>query len=194
MNQVQVINPPVNVVQINIPKTNVIELDKDVIEVTTSNTTEIIQVIKENFLVQPIEQTTLVETVIAQGPMGPIGLPNSMMSYVAGDIIQGHKAVSILSQGNAFLADPTNVTYIGTIAGVSLNAANEGQNVTVQSFGPLEYEGWNWTPGNPVFVGLLGMLVQPQPVSTAFVQVIGYALSPTRLMINLQPYLTFGEQ
>ena len=48
--------------------------------------------------------------------------------------------------------------------------------------------GWAGVPG-PVFLGLAGQLTQSLPPGALFSQVIGQAVSPTRVLIDVQPFI-----
>ena len=66
------------------------------------------------------------------------------------------------------------------------NAYSPGDLAVVQTDFDLTHAGWAFATG-PVFVGASGALVQVLPVGAVFAQVIGYALAPTRIRIDVQP-------
>jgi hypothetical protein len=94
-----------------------------------------------------------------------------------------------LANGSAIQADSTQLAQQGNVLGVAANGANAGGSVNVQYAGPLEYNGWNWTLGEPVFLGANGVLTQTVPTS-GFLQIVGVPLNPTTLLVQMQPAIT----
>ena len=70
--------------------------------------------------------------------------------------------------------------------GVIANAYGAGDPAVVQTDFDLTHAGWAFATG-PVFVGAAGALVQTLPVGAVFAQVVGYALAPTRIRVDVQP-------
>lgn len=128
----------------------------------------------------PVE---LVE-LVTQGPAGP---PGNVAHYAAAATVQGHKAVSVAADGRLVLADAMTPLHLGTVAGVSTNAAMAGEDVAVRTGDLIEHPGWSFAPDAPVFVGAAGALVQAAPPGAAWLQVLGWARSPTTLLVALQP-------
>jgi hypothetical protein len=106
---------------------------------------------------------------------------------VAASAVSGHQAIALDSAGQAIYASADTLADALRVSGISTAAAVGGAEVFVQTQGVLDHGGWAWTPGTPVFLGLAGALVSSPPVSGTFVQIVGRALSPTKLLINLQP-------
>lgn len=133
-------------------------------------------------------QTTL---EVGQGPSGPPGpagpASGSGAEYPAAVAVSGHRVVALDEAGEVFAASADTLSHALRVAGVTLGAAAEGEPVTVQSIGPVEFSGWAFTPGQPVFLGLAGALVQSLPPGAVFSLVIGTALSATRVAVRLQP-------
>ena len=121
------------------------------------------------------------------GPPGPIGPEGGTTLVTVGATpISGHTAVALDSGGLLVYADCTNPAHIGAVQGVVGNAYSPGDLAVVQTDFELVHAGWSFSPG-PVFVGASGALVQVLPVGAVFAQVIGYALAPTRIRIDVQP-------
>ena len=139
-----------------------------------------------------IEVDTDVEVLEAadQGPRGPQGIPGpaggATTVMVGAAPISGHTAVALDSGGLLVYADCTNAAHIGAVQGVVASAYSAGAQAVVQTGFELVHAGWSFSPG-PVFVGASGALVQVLPVGAVFAQVIGYALAPTRIRIDVQP-------
>lgn len=101
--------------------------------------------------------------------------------------ISGHSAVVVAGDGTLVPADCSVLAHRGAVLGVIESAAAPGDVVRVSTGYSIEHPGWAWTPGTPIFVGLAGSLRQTVPVQARFAQVIGQALSPTRILIDVQP-------
>ena len=138
-----------------------------------------------------IEVDTDVEVLEAadQGPRGPQGIPGPVGGattvMVGAAPISGHTAVALDSGGLLVYADCTNPAHIGAVQGVVASAYSPGDLAVVQTDFELVHAGWSFSPG-PVFVGASGALVQVLPVGAVFAQVIGYALAPTRIRVDVQ--------
>ena len=118
------------------------------------------------------------------GPIGPAG--GATLVTVGAAPISGHTAVALDSGGLLVYADCTNAAHIGAVQGVVASAYSAGAQAVVQTGFELVHAGWAFATG-PVFVGASGALVQVLPVGAVFAQVIGYALAPTRIRIDVQP-------
>lgn len=119
-----------------------------------------------------------------QGPPGPAGGASTVP--VGATPLSGHSAVAIDSSGRLVPADVSQAAHRGAILGVVANAYSPGDDAVVQTGYLLEHSGWSWALG-PVLVGSAGALTQTSPVGALFVQVIGYAVSPTRIVVDVQP-------
>lgn len=121
-----------------------------------------------------------------QGPPGPPGL--ELSTYTAGAAaVSGHKALALGADGLVLHADPAEPGHLGAVVGISTGAAAPGAAVQVRAAGVLAHAGWNWVPDAPVFVGAAGDLVQAPPAASGWQQVVGWARSPTLLLVQLQP-------
>lgn len=119
-----------------------------------------------------------------QGIQGPAGGTTTVT--VGATPLSGHTAVALDSGGLLIYADCTNPAHIGAVQGVVGNAYSPGDLVVVQTDFELVHAGWSFSPG-PVFVGASGALVQTLPPGAIFAQVVGYALAPTRIRVDVQP-------
>lgn len=121
------------------------------------------------------------------GPPGPIGPEGGATLVTVGAApISGHTAVALDSGGLLVYADCTNPAHIGAVQGVVGNAYSPGDQAVVQTDFELVHAGWSFAPG-PVLAGLSGALVQTLPPGAIFAQVVGYALAPTRIRVDVQP-------
>lgn len=135
-------------------------------------------------------QVTQVVAVAMQGPPGIQGPPGpaggAATVTVGASPISGHSAVAIDASGLLVPADVSLSTHRGAILGVVASAYSPGDEAVVQTGYLLEHGGWSWALG-PVFVGTAGALTQAPPGNALFAQVIGYAVSPTRIVVDVQP-------
>ena len=141
-------------------------------------------------VVHPAGQEQVIVESAMQGPRGPQGIPGpaggTMLVTVGATPLSGHTAVALDSGGLLVYADCTNPAHIGAVQGVIANAYSPGDLAVVQTDFGLVHAGWSFSPG-PVFVGASGALVQVLPAGAVFSQVIGYALTPTLVRVDVQP-------
>lgn len=122
------------------------------------------------------------------GPAGPPGAPGgALLTGTAGAALSGHMAVAYDSAGLLVYASADDPEHAFTLAGITTGAAASGTAATVQRDDVIEHNGWTWTPGAPVFLGLGGALVQAPAAGAVFLKPIGLALTATRLMLAMQP-------
>lgn len=143
----------------------------------------------DSVLVDEVEVVEVV-SVAEQGPRGIQGIPGpaggATLVTVGAAPISGHTAVALGADGLLIYADCTNPSHLGAVLGVVANAYGAGEPAVVQTSFDLSHAGWAFTPG-PVFAGAGGAIVQTLPPGAVFAQVLGYALSATRIHIDVQP-------
>ena len=146
----------------------------------------------DSVLVDEVEAVSVV-AVAEQGPRGPQGVPGpaggATTVTVGATPLSGHSAVAVDAGGMLIKADCTNPAHQGAVLGLLANAYSPGDQAVVQTAFTLEHAGWTWTPG-PVFVGAAGQLTQTLPVGAVFSQVVAHALSPTLVLVDVQPPIT----
>ena len=140
-----------------------------------------------------VEQSEPAETIVTeaeQGPPGPMGPPGpaggATLIPVGPTPLSGHSAVALGPDGALQPADCTLSAHRGAVLGVVANAYAAGADAVVSNNIPLEHAGWAWALG-PVFVGAGGVLTQALPVGALFSQIVGQAVSATRVLIDVQP-------
>ena len=152
--------------------------------------TELLIIDDESEILIEVDTDVEVLEAAAQGPRGPQGIPGpaggATTVMVGAAPISGHTAVALDSGGLLIYADCTNPAHIGAVQGVVGNAYSPGDLAVVQTDFDLTHAGWAFATG-PVFVGATGALVQTLPMGAVFAQVVGYALAPTRIRIDVQP-------
>lgn len=124
-----------------------------------------------------------------QGPAGPAGGATTVT--VGSTPLSGHTVVACDAAGLLIYADSSNPAHRFAVLGLIENAYSPGDAAVVQTSFVLEHSGWTWAAG-PVFLGLGGALVQTVPGSAVFSQVVGLALSATRVLIDVQPPITIA--
>ena len=151
--------------------------------------TDLVTIEEIQILAQQVEVVQIVE-VAEQGPRGIQGIPGpaggTTLVTVGAAPVSGHTAVALGADGLLIYADCTNPAHIGAVQGVIANAYGAGDLAVVQTDFDLTHAGWTFATG-PVFVGATGALVQTLPMGAVFAQVVGYALAPTRIRIDVQP-------
>ncbi len=149
---------------------------------------------QDSVLVEQVQETEIVE-LGQQGPpgrQGPPGPAGDAITVKVGPLpISGHSVVACDAQGELIAADATNPAHRGAVLGVVADAYSPGDDAVVQTGFVLEHSGWAWAPG-PVLVGLSGQLAQAPPAGALFAQVIGRALSSTRVLIDINPPITLA--
>jgi hypothetical protein len=119
------------------------------------------------------------------GPQGPSGAAGITL-YVAAAPLSGHIAVVLDATGQITPADASDASH-HAVAGLTTQSGTTGASVEVISKGILEHNGWTFTPGAPVFLGLAGAITQTLPPTALFSKVLGVAVSPTRVSVDFQP-------
>lgn len=148
----------------------------------------------DSVLVDEVEVVSIV-AVAEQGPRGIQGIQGpaggTTTVTVGATPLSGHSAVAVDAAGLLIQADCTNPAHRGAVLGLLANAYSPGDQAVVQTAFTLEHSGWTWSPG-PVFVGSAGQLTQTLPVGAVFSQVVAHALSPTLVLVGVQPPITIA--
>jgi hypothetical protein len=105
------------------------------------------------------------------------------LTLIAGENINGHRAVIVGSDGLAYLADSTDITHAGKVVGISTGAVTTGFEVNIQIAGKLTNPGWGLTPNSNYFFNSNGVLTATMP--TGFVQIVGVAQDSDTLIVNI---------
>jgi len=109
-----------------------------------------------------------------------------LLDHPADGAISGHRAVILQADGSIAYASADDADHADAVLGVSVNAAADGDTVTVQAAGILIEASLGLTAG-PVFVGLNGQLVSAPPPGAVFIRQVGAALAADRLLVDLRP-------
>lgn len=163
--------------------------------VRTPNTAVVTVVEARSVVVTPPQPFSSVVVRGVPGPRGPQGVPGpaggTTTFTVGATPLSGHSAVAADAAGLLIKADCTNPAHHGAVLGLLANAYSPGDQAVVQTAFTLEHSGWTWSPG-PVFVGTAGQLTQTLTVGAVFSQVVAHALSPTLVLVDVQPPITIA--
>ena len=119
-----------------------------------------------------------------RGPAGPAG--GSTVSKTAGENLGGNRLTRLNTSDQAVYASADQIAHAGLVFGMTLGAAASGADVDLMRSGELEEVSWNWTPGLPVYLGLNGVPTQTLPLTAVFSLVIGFPITPTKLVISIR--------
>ena len=141
-----------------------------------------------------IDRAALLQTVVHQNTIDLAALLDpyaSHQNYTASSALSGHRMVALADAGQVALANNSEYAHAVTTVGITLNAAASGASISVKSGGPIEFAGWSWTPGQRVFLGASGSMSQA-PTGGLFTKALGFAITPTLLMLDIQPAIFFN--
>jgi hypothetical protein len=131
------------------------------------------------------------ETIIAERKMllampgvpGPAGDPGARSKYAAAQATSSGRLMTALSNQAVYFDPESNYEP----AGIALNAAVQGDEVTVVLAGPVEVAGWGLTPGAAYYAGPNGTIISDPAQCVGRVQQVGVAEDANTLIINIQP-------
>lgn len=177
----------------------VIVRSSDPVVVTLRTSQPIVEVVQE--VREVVQLPPAVPEVVKQGIVGPRGVqgvpgaPGGTSEVrTASTMLGGHRLVRSTGAGTVGYADSSNASHGDDTVGMTLGAADAGAAVDVQRTGSVEFTGWAWTVGDPVFLGTDGLPTQvaPEPIDgAAFVQTIGHAESATVLNLHIDAPIYF---
>jgi len=114
-----------------------------------------------------------------------------VVTLLAGQNINAYQAVAVHGDGQAYVADAGTVADADRFVGVAVTSAGSGNYVQVQQVGLVVNNGFLFTPGETVFLGLAGALVQT-PGAGAFELPLGVALSASELTVQIGLAIIFA--
>jgi hypothetical protein len=116
-----------------------------------------------------------------------------VVTGIAGEVLSGHRVVKRdYTTGELFYADKDNSGDANSILGLTLQAANIGDQCRVRIVGELIEPSWSFVNKRPVFLGNNGQLTQTKP-TTGFIVRIGIPQGLTRLLVNIEePIILYG--
>lgn len=129
-----------------------------------------------------------------QGPPGPGGSATLTQTLTAGEILGGHRCVTLGSDGLAYYADNQSTPVPNGALWITLHAALAGADVLVATYGPVTEPSWSWVPNRPVFLGITGLLTQTAPVPPAvFRAEVGMAQAADTLHVTRFPSVVLAQ-
>lgn len=113
-------------------------------------------------------------------PLVPGLIPSVVRSSVDAQApLGGHRAIT--SVGLHVTQETLELLY-----GITVGAANTGQNVIVVRKGKLEEDSWNWIPNAPIFSVTDGILTQNLP-SSGPIRQVAWAITPILINVHFGP-------
>jgi len=129
-------------------------------------------------------KVTEIVSVARQGPPGRDG--NALagnINMVAGENLSGH--VVVISDGSTIKKlDYTNINHLGSILGITTNAALLGDPVEVRTSGEMINPGWSFTSG-AVFANITAQIGQTPTPNGIYIQ-LGTIIDPTSILVNIK--------
>jgi hypothetical protein len=141
-----------------------------------------------------IEEVNVTE-VVAEGASGPKGEPgdvtllNATISKLTAVAVGGHRVVVLDANEEAVYADNTDLTHADKILGVTTGAADQGEFVTIKTYGEMIEPSFAWVQDQAVYVGTNGIMTQTPPI-VGFSRIIGFPIAATKLFIDLSTPVT----
>ena len=143
---------------------------------------------QDHTLLEPVHELVLL-TEAQQGPPGPVldlfGSNLEELQRMAGMDTSALLVVYEDLFGAVWPADPDVESDVLALLGVTVSAAEGGRPINVQRMGHIDDAAWQLQPGKRVFLGGQGRLTQ-EPPQGGYDVLIGMAISPTRLLLNIQ--------
>jgi len=162
--------------------------DPGFVVVVTEDSNLVIGESVENPVISGEKETTVV--VAGQsGPPGPRGNPGVAGTQFELSTSGAMSALRIVwedADGLVHVLDKDDGDHITLIAGLTITATATAGDVTVQRAGPVDDDAWEWVASGPIWLGDSGIPTQTPPTTGYDVQ-IGYAVSPTRIYLDIQP-------
>ena len=129
------------------------------------------------------------------GPPGPPGTPGGAFFVgTAGETLGGHRVVR--GPRNALTyASASDASHGDDVQGITLQSSSSGSPINVQMGDEIVEPSWNWIPLEPLFLGSNGMITQvaPEPPTSAFLLVLGFASSETSMVVRIDTPIFFEE-
>lgn len=117
--------------------------------------------------------------------IGPQGAPGGVGIWLqAGEVIGGHRALTVDESGRAIYADHRTVDHGKRLVGISINAADTGGRVLAIRAGEMEEQSWSWDVEKPIYLGRHGRLVQETPEEGVSV-ILGFPTRADRMVVNI---------
>ena len=103
---------------------------------------------------------------------------------VAGEIINGGRAIFIGADGLAYMADNTVLAEVKATVGISKGASALGAPVEIVMDGAMNEPTWAWAPGARLYFDNLGMLTTTAP-ATGHHRSVGVSRTATSIFVQV---------
>lgn len=120
-------------------------------------------------------------------PEGQLSNYNPVVQATAQVALTYPQVVAVDGAGNAYPPDLSMGADVSRIMGVTLNAATTGNPVRISRLHMFTESAWSWAPGRIYCTTTGGALTQAVPASPSAVVEVGRALTPTTVLVNVQP-------
>lgn len=107
---------------------------------------------------------------------------NKYIEHVSAEIIPSYTPIAIVNN-LAYKFDSQNINHKFAFAGFSTNGTLEGEICKIQQIGEVEFIGWNLIPNTQYVAGPNGTMLVSNTITNNFIKVLGYAVTPDKLMI-----------
>lgn len=115
-------------------------------------------------------------------------LANNQLELTCAEMVLESYAVRLNALNQLENCSAYNLDHINSLIGLAKQTGNIGDSITIHEDEFMTNSAWNWDPNKPVYLGLNGTLTQ-SPLGVLYLQQVGIALSPTKLVIRIsQPF------
>lgn len=131
-------------------------------------------------------------SVTSPGPQGPAGVNGAdggtYTTKLANAALGGHRIVRAVSATHVDYASADEITHGDDILGLTLGSASSGATVQIADGQDVTEPSWTWTPQEPLYLGLNGLVTQTPPDTPSVIAVVvGFATSATSARIRIEP-------
>lgn len=167
----------------------VVVVDRRRTAATVSGSQAAVKVPSQTPVPVPVVDATKILEVAAPGPQGQRGPAGSaLFDRIASTTLSGHRVVRSTGANTCGYASAADPSHADDVLGLTTGAAMAQQVVTLVEGSAFTEPSWAWTPQEPVYLGLDGLLTQTPLTAeegAAFVLPMGFAQSPTTLFIRV---------
>lgn len=133
-----------------------------------------------------VSQSIVVHAAINDNPVEQVPPPTAPTgaTLLAAQPLLACRLITTDIDGKAVYADANTASHVDQVLGLTSRAVVAGETFSAIESGLLQNSGWNWMPGEPLFLGLQGEVTR-NPYSGVFVLQVGYAKSSTELFVRI---------
>lgn len=113
------------------------------------------------------------------------GSGSDTIQMIAGVSLSALRAITADALGKAIYAD-NRISSTAGVIGITINAASNGDTVSIRDGNTVTDALWSFVPGMPVFLGEDGHLTQTAPGSDRIIVRVGVAVTATSMAIQVQ--------